>query len=82
MAFTAMKWYNTTVHIARTPRALAREYRVLWVIMVAGKCGGRTVGIRKSGVSLIFYPDIADRSSSNEPQTCVRESIENLAKLD
>jgi len=34
LAFTAMKWYNTMVHMARTPRALAREYSVLWVIMV------------------------------------------------
>ena len=30
-----MKWYATTVTIARTPRVLAREYRVSWVIMVA-----------------------------------------------
>ena len=32
--FTAMKWYATTVTIARTPRVLAREYKVSWVIMV------------------------------------------------
>ena len=45
MAFTAMKWYMTTVHIARAPRVLAREYRVSWVIIMAGvvesECEGR-----------------------------------------
>ena len=34
LAFTAMKWYTTTVHMARAPSALAREYRVSCVIMV------------------------------------------------
>jgi hypothetical protein len=29
-----MKWYKTTVTMARTPRVLAREYRESWVIMV------------------------------------------------
>ncbi len=37
LAFTAMKWYTTMVHMARAPRVLAREYRVSWVIMV--DCG-------------------------------------------
>lgn len=33
-AFTAIKWYATTVIMARKPRVLAREYRVSWVIVV------------------------------------------------
>jgi len=37
LAFTAIKWYRTTVHIARAPRVLAREYRVSCVIMVVMK---------------------------------------------
>jgi hypothetical protein len=37
LAFTAIKWYTTTVHMARAPRVLAREYRVSWVIVLA-KC--------------------------------------------
>jgi hypothetical protein len=35
LAFTAIKWYTTTVHMARAPRVLAREYRVSWVIILA-----------------------------------------------
>jgi len=34
-----MKWYTTTVHMARAPRVLAREYRVSWVIMVGKEYG-------------------------------------------
>ena len=36
LAFTAIKWYTTMVHMAREPRVLAREYRVSWVIIVGG----------------------------------------------
>lgn len=35
MAFTAIKWYTTTVHMARAPSVFAREYRVSWVIILA-----------------------------------------------
>lgn len=33
LEFTAIKWYMTTVTIARTPRVLAREYKVSWVMV-------------------------------------------------
>jgi hypothetical protein len=33
LAFTAIKWYTTMVHMAREPRVLARVYRVSWVIV-------------------------------------------------
>ena len=37
LAFTAIKWYMTMVHMAREPSVLAREYRVSWVIIVVGE---------------------------------------------
>jgi hypothetical protein len=33
LAFTAIKWYTTMVHMASEPRVLAREYRVSWVMV-------------------------------------------------
>jgi len=39
LEFTAIKWYMTTVTIARTPRVLAREYKVSWVMVTVRECG-------------------------------------------
>jgi hypothetical protein len=64
LAFTAIKWYTTMVHMAREPSVLAREYSVSWVIIVA-KERRETV---RSGVSFVIAP--SDRALVTDPQSC------------